>query len=191
MTMRRVKHLIKLRVCSAYRFPAVPIWTVLAQTGDAKAVRFPRHRAEGEALDVSFSGLKTSARRFIESAEGTATPVADIAASFQAAVVDVLIDRVTRAVGRREYRSVILSGGVAANSGLQSAMRAWSTIHRMPVLIPERRFCTDNAAMIAAVADRQGDAVHCDPMSLVANPQLPFEPARRTSESRTQPSLPV
>jgi N6-L-threonylcarbamoyladenine synthase len=155
-------------------FPGGPALDALARKGNAKAVAFPRNRAEGNALDLSFSGLKTAARRYIESPAGQICSREDIAASFEAAVVDVLIDRVDRAARRVEYHCVVLSGGVAANTGLQVALKAWSKKCSVPVLIPPLRFCTDNAAMIAAVAERQADYVLADPFTLVADPQLPF-----------------
>jgi N6-L-threonylcarbamoyladenine synthase len=94
-------------------FPGGPALERLAATGNPRAVKFPRHRADTGTLDMSFSGIKTSVRHFLE-ADGGATAPADVAASFQAAVVDVLIDRVERALGRRGYRAIVLSGGVAA-----------------------------------------------------------------------------
>ena len=123
---------------------------------------------------MSFSGLRPRSRYFLESPAGAAAKPADVAASFQAAVVDVLVDRVDAAVRAAEYSSVVLSGGVAANSALQAALRAWGARTRTEVLIPPPRFCTDNAAMIAAAADRQGDAVRADPLTLGADPNLPF-----------------
>ncbi len=155
-------------------FPGGPAIDRLARDGDPRAIAFPRHRREGDSLDMSFSGLKTSARYFLESPAGAAAKPADVAASFQAAVVDVLVDRVDAAVRAAEYSSVVLSGGVAANSALQAALRAWGARTRTEVLIPPPRFCTDNAAMIAAAADRQGDAVRADPLTLGADPNLPF-----------------
>ena len=156
-------------------FPGGPALDRLARTGDPRAIRFPRNRAEGDGLDLSFSGLKTAARRFIESPAGQAANPADIAASFEAAIVDVLIDRVDRAAARAPYRSVVLSGGVAANQGLRHALGAWSERSGMRLLIPPPALCADNAAMIAAVAYRQRERVRADPFSLVADPRLGFE----------------
>ena len=158
-------------------YPGGPEIDRLAREGDAAAIAFPRNRREPGSLDMSFSGLKTSARYFLESSKGKAARRADVAASFQAAVVDVLIDRVDAAVRASEYTSVVLSGGVAANSALQAALRAWGKRTRAEVIIPPPRFCTDNAAMIAAAADRQGESVRADPLTLSANPNLPFVPA--------------
>ncbi len=97
-----------------------------------------------------------------------------MAASFQAAVVDVLIDRVRRALDLRDYSAIVLSGGVAANGALQSAFTALGAERGIATFVPERRFCTDNAAMIAAAADRRGELGRCDPLTLVADPNLPF-----------------
>ncbi|MGP6191544.1 MAG: tRNA (adenosine(37)-N6)-threonylcarbamoyltransferase complex transferase subunit TsaD [Vulcanimicrobiaceae bacterium] len=158
-------------------FPGGPGIDRLAREGNPKAFSFPRHRAEGDALDMSFSGLKTSVKYFLDSPAGREANRADVAASFQAAVVDVLIDRLDRAARRGPYRAAVLSGGVAANSALQSAFAAWGRRTGMAALIPHFRFCTDNAAMIAAAADRQGEALRADPLRLSADPNLPFEPS--------------
>ncbi len=159
-------------------FPGGPAIDKLARDGDPAAFKFPRHRANGDALDMSFSGLKTSVRYFLESDAGKRADRADVAASFQAAVVDVLIDRLARAATRKPYTAAILSGGVAANSALQRAFRAWGVRTGTPALIPELRFCTDNAAMIAAAADRQAPTGCSDAVTLVANPNLPFVVSR-------------
>jgi N6-L-threonylcarbamoyladenine synthase len=155
-------------------FPGGPALDALARDGDPKAFAFPRNRPDPGTLDMSFSGLKTSVRYFVESEAGRSARREDVAASFQAAVVDVLIDRVSRAVDARDYEALVLSGGVAANSALQSAFAALGKRRRVPVYIPERRFCTDNAAMIAAAAFRRGESARVDARTLVADPNLPF-----------------
>ncbi len=155
-------------------FPGGPAIDRLARDGDPRAFAFPRHRAAGENLDMSFSGVKTAVRYFLETPAGRAASRADVAASFQAAIVDVLIDRLERAARLAPYRAAVLSGGVAANSALQAAFLAWGRRHGVPALVPQLRFCTDNAAMIAAAADRQGAAVRTDPKTLAADPSLPF-----------------
>jgi len=156
-------------------FPGGPAIDVLARSGDPRAIAFPRHQAERDSLDMSFSGIKTAVRYFLESDAGRAAKPEDVAASFQAAVVDVLIDRVDRAAARAPYQSVVLSGGVAANQGLRHALGAWSERSGMRLLIPPPALCADNAAMIAAVAYRQRERVRADPFSLVADPRLGFE----------------
>jgi N6-L-threonylcarbamoyladenine synthase len=147
-------------------FPGGPALEVLARAGNPKAVAFPRYRPE--------AGVKTSARYFLASDAAKLVSHADIAASFQAAIVDVLIDRVERALDAREYRAIVLSGGVAANAALSSAFRRTGAKRNLPAFVPERRFCTDNAAMIAAAAERRGDADLRDPLTLTADPSLPF-----------------
>ena len=121
-------------------------------------------------------------RYFLESDAGKGARREDVAASFQAAVIDVLIDRVTRALDAagdrtldgRGYRALVLTGGVAANTALQTAFVALGASRNIPTFVPERRFCTDNAAMIAAAAERRGEANRVDPRTLVADPNLPF-----------------
>jgi N6-L-threonylcarbamoyladenine synthase len=155
-------------------FPGGPALEALARDGDPKAIRFPRHRADEGSLDMSFSGLKTSVRYFLQSDEGRRARRADVAASFQAAVVEVLIDRTARALEAGEYRALVLSGGVAANGALQRAFRALAQRRGVPAFVPERRFCTDNAAMIAAAAQRRGESARVDPKTLTADPNLRF-----------------
>jgi N6-L-threonylcarbamoyladenine synthase len=155
-------------------FPGGAALEALARGGNARAVAFPRYRPEPGALDLSFSGLKTSARHFLASEAARGVARADVAASFQAAIVDVLIDRVERALVRDPYRALVLSGGVAANASLAEAFRRAGETRGLPAYVPERRFCTDNAAMIAAAADRMGDALRVDPLTLSADPSLPF-----------------
>ena len=157
-------------------YPGGPALDVMAQRGNPSAHAFPRHRPDGDSLDLSFSGLKTSVRYFLESEAGRNAKPDDVAASFQAAVVDVLMARLKSAFERGSYNAVVLSGGVAANSALQSAFRTWTQSNGIPAFLPPPKYCTDNAAMIAAAAYHQRDAVRVDPLTLAADPNLPFEP---------------
>jgi N6-L-threonylcarbamoyladenine synthase len=159
-------------------FPGGPVLDKLSRDGDANAISFPRHRPDPGTLDMSFSGLKTAVRYFVESDAGKDASKEDVAASFQAAVIDVLMDRVHAAFEKRPYTSVVLSGGVAANSALQAALRSWAERNGVRAFIPPPKYCTDNAAMIAAAAYHQRDAVRADPMTLSADPNLPFELSR-------------
>lgn len=158
------------------RYPGGPQLDKLAREGNPKAHTFPRHRPDEGKLDLSFSGLKTSVRYFLESDAGRAAKREDVAASFQAAVVDVLIARIKSAFDRTAYRALVLSGGVAANSALQAAVRQWSEHSGVPAFIPPPKYCTDNAAMIAAAAYHQREIACVDPLTLSADPNLPFEP---------------
>lgn len=157
-------------------YPGGPQIDKLAREGNPKAFAFPRHRPDAGALDLSFSGLKTSVRYFLESGEGKHANKADVAASFQAAVIDVLMARIERAWTAGDYRAFVLSGGVAANSELQARVRAWSERNNVQAFLPPPKYCTDNAAMIAAAAYYQRATALVDPMTLSADPNLPFTP---------------
>jgi N6-L-threonylcarbamoyladenine synthase len=122
-------------------YPGGPVIDRLARDGDPSAIRFPRPRTKG--LNMSFSGLKTAVRTYVESHETLHPP--DLAASFQEAVVDVLCDRVLRAAKREGVGRVAVSGGVAANGRLRERLEGLP----LDVHIPAFRFCTDNGAMIA------------------------------------------
>ncbi|MGA8574759.1 MAG: tRNA (adenosine(37)-N6)-threonylcarbamoyltransferase complex transferase subunit TsaD [Candidatus Cybelea sp.] len=155
-------------------YPGGPALDAMAQLGDPRAHAFPRHRPSGDSLDLSFSGLKTSVRYFLESEAGRAAKPEDVAASFQAAVVDVLMARLRAAWERGAYNAVALSGGVAANSALRAAFRSWAAAEGIAALIPPPKYCTDNAAMIAAAAYYQHDTVRAEPLTLCANSNLAF-----------------
>jgi N6-L-threonylcarbamoyladenine synthase len=167
-------------------YPGGPQLDRLARDGDPNAFAFPRHRPTGDSLDLSFSGLKTSVRYFLESEAGRSAAPQDVAASFQAAVVDMLMARVQTAFERRPYRAVVLSGGVAANSALQVAFRSWTERNSIAAFIPPPKYCTDNAAMIAAAAYYQQNVTRVEPLRLCADANLAFDPLTRPvrSESR-------
>jgi N6-L-threonylcarbamoyladenine synthase len=128
-------------------FPGGPNIQKAAEEGDPAAYRFPRADL-GDSLDFSFSGLKTAVLRTLEKEPGAS--VADVAASFQAAVVDVLVDRTMAAAERYRLTTVALGGGVAANGPLRAAMREAGEERGLRVVWPPPILCTDNAAMIAA-----------------------------------------
>jgi N6-L-threonylcarbamoyladenine synthase len=125
-------------------YPGGPELDRLARSGDPEAYAFPRS-APGE-LDFSFSGLKTALLyRLRELAD---PPLADLAASYQRAIVDALVRRTAEALEREGLERLAIGGGVAANSELRAAVRAL----RVPVWVPPMELCTDNAAMIAGAA---------------------------------------
>ena len=126
-------------------FPGGPAIERSAREAGPRPPRLPRAWL-GESNDFSFSGLKTAVARVAEA--GTA-PVPDIAAGFQAAVVDVLTRKTVRAAAEYDARCVLISGGVAANGPLRASIREASPI---PVWVPPPVLCTDNGAMIAAAA---------------------------------------
>jgi N6-L-threonylcarbamoyladenine synthase len=132
-------------------FPGGPIIQRVAADGDPAAIAFPLAQMTDQAPDFSFSGLKTSVSLFVKR-HGVLTErvVADVAASFQASVVKQLVRKTVQAVLRLGARRVVLTGGVAANGPLRTALGAAATEHRFTLHVPSRQLCTDNAAMIAA-----------------------------------------
>ena len=129
-------------------YPGGPLLAKLAEEGDPRKIPFPRSMA-AEGLEFSFSGLKTSLRAFLARDAGfTAHP--DIAASYQAAIVDVLTIKLRRACRLTGIRSLGVVGGVAANLKLQESMRKMAEEEDARMVIPPPILCTDNAAMIAS-----------------------------------------
>lgn len=130
-------------------YPGGPAIDRTARDGDPASIAFPRAMAH-DGLDVSFSGLKTAVVNHVR--RHPEVSVADVAASFQEAVVDVLCTKTLRAARERGARGIVLGGGVSANSRLRAEMSARGTAEDIPVALPSREMCTDNAAMIAAAA---------------------------------------
>jgi N6-L-threonylcarbamoyladenine synthase len=130
-------------------YPGGPVIDKLAREGDPKAFDFPRAYVP-ESFDFSFSGLKTSVKLAVSSQQ-SAISMNDIAASFQAAVVDVLVRKVEWAIVRKGIKRVILSGGVSANNELRRRMKEMAEEREVELFLPSISLCTDNAAMIAAV----------------------------------------
>ncbi len=104
----------------------------------------------GDGLDFSFSGLKTAVLHHVRRASDVRP--ADVAASFQAAVVDVLVEKLGAAADAIDARTLVIGGGVAANTALRAAVSELAGVSGRRVLVPPRDLCTDNAAMIAATA---------------------------------------
>ena len=129
-------------------YPGGPNLARLADGGDPARVPFPRSML-GDSLDFSFSGVKTSLRTFLMRDNGL-TPAQDIAASYQAAIVGVLTEKVRRAARASGVRNIGVAGGVAANSALAASLTAMAAAEGLRVVVPDRELCTDNAAMIAA-----------------------------------------
>jgi N6-L-threonylcarbamoyladenine synthase len=129
----------------------------LARDGRPDAVRFPRARVRDDPMALSFSGLKTALWDHLRSTEQRHV-VADLCASFQEAIVDVLVDRCVRAMNALDVRRIVVAGGVAANSRLRARMSEAVNDCSASVVFPSMALCTDNAAMIATVADRRRGA---------------------------------
>jgi N6-L-threonylcarbamoyladenine synthase len=135
-------------------FPGGPAIDRLAAEGDAKAFTFPRPMLDQPGLDFSFSGLKTAVAQTIDRhGPGPHSDrfVRDIAASFQAAMVETLVGRTLAALDRTQARALSLGGGVACNRGLRDALSTACQARGVTLRIPSPRLCADNAAMIALV----------------------------------------
>ncbi|MFM9122259.1 MAG: tRNA (adenosine(37)-N6)-threonylcarbamoyltransferase complex transferase subunit TsaD, partial [Actinomycetota bacterium] len=128
-------------------YPGGPVIDKLAKTGDAQAVDFPRAMLN-DGLDVSFSGLKTAVINYVRKNKTAKT--SDIVASFQSAVVDVLLAKTMRAAIDLGARTIAIGGGVAANSLLRAEISRSCESQDFRLVLPSMAMCTDNAAMIAS-----------------------------------------
>ena len=157
-------------------FPGGPEIDRFARMGDAKAIKFPRSFLDPESYDFSLSGLKTAVIRWIRDQEsrGIQINVPDLCASFQEAIVDVQVSKTLRAAKERNVGSIVIAGGVAANSRLRERIRAEGEAAGFDVVTPSIALCTDNGAMIAAAGIRhleQGERSSLD-LSAVPNMRL-------------------
>jgi N6-L-threonylcarbamoyladenine synthase len=155
-------------------FPGGPALDAAARTGDPQAVRFPRAMEDSGDLDFSMSGLKTAVLRYVktERAAGRELDVPDIAASFQEAIVDVQVSKTIRAAGERGVGTVLLGGGVVANTRLRERMQADGEAAGLRVLFPPMDLCTDNAAMIACVGAARAARGEATLLDIGADPNL-------------------
>lgn len=135
-------------------YPGGPKIDRLAKEGNPHAIEFPRAKIEGSEYDFSFSGLKSAVLNYLNSCEmkGEEINRADVAASFQQAVVDVLAERTMTAAKEYGMKKVAIAGGVASNSALRAAMMSACNRNGLEFYRPSPIFCTDNAAMIGAAA---------------------------------------
>ena len=134
-------------------YPGGPLIDRLAESGDAAAVALPRAYLEEGSLDFSFSGLKSAVLNYLNRAaqKGIEVNKADLAAGFQQAVVDVLVDKTLKAADNCKVGTVMLAGGVAANGLLRRQLTEKAAAKNIAVTYPPPVLCTDNAAMIACV----------------------------------------
>lgn len=149
-------------------FPGGPAIDKASMDGDPAAFRFPRAVLD-DTYNFSFSGLKTAVMRATKGYDEGRLPVADFAASFQAAVIDVLATKTERAAGEFDVSAVHVSGGVSANQLLRKELQERISV---PVRFPPHILCTDNAAMIAAAAHQHFLVGHRDNFDLDVVPNL-------------------
>lgn len=157
-------------------YPGGPEIDRLASEGK-DILAFPRVYLEPESFDFSFSGLKSAVLNRLNQAsqKGEELSKADVAASFQAAVVEVLVDKTIRSARERGAKQVLLAGGVAANRALRVELNRACAKEGIPLIIPPASLCTDNAAMIAAAGQILYEKGMFAPLDLNAYPNLKLE----------------
>lgn len=161
-------------------FPGGPIVDKLARGGDPAAIRFPRTMLEPGSLDFSFSGLKTAVLYHVHGPGKTTgglerlgeKDIADTCASFSAAVVDVLVEKTLAAARQTGARTVVVGGGVAANSMLRARLGERCQADGITLHLTPMKYCTDNAAMIAALGNHLFERGRRDDLSLSASASL-------------------
>jgi len=153
-------------------YPGGPSIQKAAREGNSQAFSFPRSRLEN-TWNFSFSGLKTAVLREVRALEkeNRLLPVANLAASFQDAVVEVLFDKTMKAAYQFGVKSILVAGGVSANEALR---KAFTSQNEFPVYIPPLSLCTDNAAMIASAGYYHYCSGHIDPLDLDVLPNWPL-----------------
>jgi len=155
-------------------FPGGPAVERLAREGDPQAVPLPRPLLGSKEPHFSFAGLKSAVLRAHETGEHKS---ADIAASFQQAAIDCLIDRLDHALERIDpIPKLVVAGGVAANKAVRSALEAFAAKHELGFTAPPLALCTDNAAMIAWAGCERLPLGRFDPLDVAARPRWPLDP---------------
>jgi N6-L-threonylcarbamoyladenine synthase len=159
-------------------YPGGPQVDRLAGEGDPALHRFPRAYLEAGSWDFSFSGIKTAVANFVtrETVAGRSFRLADVAAGFQEAVAEVLVEKTIRAATKLGVERVAIAGGVAANSALRRRMKERGEGAGMAVFFPRLSLCTDNAAMIACAGLLRYRREGSSPLDLNAAADLPFGP---------------
>jgi len=161
-------------------YPGGEVIEKLADTGQSDAINFPRAYLSKDSLDFSFSGLKTAVALYVRKwrdhkEEENKIKIADIAASFQSAVVDILIDKVVAASNQVGVKSVVLAGGVARNNHLRRKLQKTMSEKGADLYIPSPEFCTDNGAMIAVAGYHRIIKGERDDLTLDAKSRFPLE----------------
>jgi N6-L-threonylcarbamoyladenine synthase len=159
-------------------FPGGPALDRAAREGDPHAIEFPRAMEDSGDLDFSMSGLKTAVLRHVkaERAAGREIDLPDVAASFQEAIVDVQVSKTIEAARRTSVGTVLLGGGVVANTRLRERLASEGSQASIEVLFPSTDLCTDNAAMIACVGSARLARGERSSLDIGANPNLRLPP---------------
>lgn len=158
-------------------FPGGPAIDRAARDGRRDAHDFPRPMLDGAGYDLSLSGLKSAVVRELDRLDAAGTPVhlPDVAASFQEAIVDVQVTKTMRAVADLAAPTVLLAGGVAANTRLRERFDEACRAVGVRLVVPSPRLCTDNGAMVAAAGSNLLAAGHVDDLAMEVDPGLPLD----------------
>lgn len=156
-------------------YPGGPLLAKLATQGDSKKYKFPRPMTDRPGLDFSFSGLKTSAANVIAKEGNSEQVQADIAASFQQAVVDTLVIKCERALEQTGYQRLVIAGGVSANTSLREQLEVLLKRRGGAVFYPRKEFCTDNGAMIALAGYFRLAAGQQQDLTIGVTPRWPMQ----------------
>ena len=154
-------------------YPGGPAIEDLARSGSPQAVPLPRPLVGSPEPHFSFAGLKSAVQRTVES--GQFEP-ADVAASFQQAIVDCLVDRTRLALEKSDARTLVVAGGVAANQAIRSALEALASANGRNFRVPPAWLCTDNAAMIAWAGAERFERGMIDDLAAPARARWPLDP---------------
>lgn len=157
-------------------YPGGPKIDNLAKEGDPEAIHFKRVYLDKDSLDFSFSGIKTAVLNYVntERQANRELDISNIAAGFQEAIVDVLVDKSMQAVRQYGDGRLVLAGGVAANSRIREAVAKRCEEEEIELFLPEKKLCTDNAAMIACAGYYKYLKCGADSLRLDATANLPF-----------------
>jgi N6-L-threonylcarbamoyladenine synthase len=158
-------------------YPGGPAIEELAKSGDANAVPLPRPLVGSGEPHFSFAGLKSAVQRAIAAGEHAHE---DIAASFQQAVIDCLVDRTAVALGTTDAPALVVAGGVAANQAIRGALAALAEREQRRFSVPPAWLCTDNAAMIAWAGAERFAAGLTDPLDAPARARWPLDEQAET-----------
>ena len=148
----------KIAKLCGLEYPGGPLIDKYAKQGNKARFDFPRSMLNSKDYDFSFSGLKTSVRYFLQKEFPNGIPnemLPDIAASVQAAIVDVLVAKTINAAVAKKVKTIVLAGGVSANSALRQEMELKSAEYKIQTIAPALAYCMDNAAMIGYIAEKK------------------------------------